>query len=212
MIELHTPGEEDLDAVFRLDGQVFAEPWKPEDRQRTQQLMELDRFRIAVDGGRVGRRVVGVAGSYTLEMTVPGGGALPTGGVTFVAVAATHRRQGLLTQLMEEIHRDIDARGEPLAALTASEAGIYERFGYGVATMRRITMLDRRRARIRPEHRPPQGAVRAVEWDDPALPGELVTRWERIRRMRPGEISRSPRWLETQIADRTADAAWVLHD
>ena len=44
--------------------------------------MELDRFRVAVDGGRV----VGTAGSYTLDMTVPGGGAVPTGGVTFVGV------------------------------------------------------------------------------------------------------------------------------
>lgn len=208
MIELHTPVEDDLDALFRLDGQVFAEPWKPADRERTQRLMELDRFRIAVDG----QRVVGVAGSYTLEMTVPGGGALPTGGVTFVAVATTHRRQGILTRLMEAIHRDIDARGEPLAALTASEAGIYERFGYGVATMRRFTTLDRRRAQLRPEYRSPPRAVRAVECDDPALPAELASRWERVRPVRPGEISRSVTWLETQIADRTADATWMLHD
>ena len=52
---------------------------------------------------------------------------------------------------MEAVHADIDARGEPLAALTASEGGIYERFGYGVATLRRITMIDRRRAELAPE-------------------------------------------------------------
>ena len=67
-------------------------------------------------------------------MTLPGGAAVPTGGVTWVSVAVTHRRQGLLGRLLEATHEDIDGRGEPLAALTASEGGIYERFGYGIAS------------------------------------------------------------------------------
>ena len=131
MIELRTPVEDDLDTLFRLDGQIFAEPWTAEVRQRQEGVMELDRFRVAVDG----RRIVGMAGSYRLEMTVPGGGALPTGGVTFVAVATTHRRQGLLTRLMDEVHRDIDARGEPLAAL-ARPARAASTSGSGTASPR----------------------------------------------------------------------------
>ena len=54
--------------------------------------------------------------------------------------------------------------------------------------------------------------MRAVDWDDPALARELATRWERVRPLRAGEISRSVTWLQTQIGDRGADATWVLHD
>ena len=67
--------------------------------------------------------------------------------MTWVSVAVTHRRQGIMTRLLDAVHDDIDARGEPLAALTASEGGIYERLGYGIATRRRID-----------QHRPAGGA------------------------------------------------------
>ena len=171
--------------------------------------MELDRFRIA-GGRRADRRDGRVV--HVMDMTVPGGGAVPTGGVTFVGVATTHRRQGLLTRLMEEVHHDINARGEPLAALTASEGGIYERFGYGVATVRRFTTVDHRHVQLRPEYRSAPGSVHAVDWDDPALATALAARWEQIRPLRAGEISRSVTWLGAQIGDRGAAATWVLHD
>ena len=51
-----------------------------------------------------------------------------------VSVASTHRRQGLLTSMMRRQLDDVRAWGEPLAVLTASEPGIYGRFGYGAAT------------------------------------------------------------------------------
>jgi predicted acetyltransferase len=46
-----------------------------------------------------------------------------------VVVAPTHRRRGLLTALIEAVHDQAVERGEPLAGLTASEGGIYRRFG-----------------------------------------------------------------------------------
>ena len=56
---------------------------------------------------------------------------MPTAGVTWVGVMPSHRRRGILRQLMTRQLDDIAERGEPLAALTASEGGIYGRFGYG---------------------------------------------------------------------------------
>ena len=124
-VRIRPPAEADVLAMYRADGTAFGSQWKPEDIERTRPTIELDRFRIAVDGDDV----VGTAGSFGLEMTVPGGSTLPTGGVTWVSCAVTHRRQGVLRSLMQAIHDDIDARDEPLAALGASEGGIYERFG-----------------------------------------------------------------------------------
>ena len=149
--------------------------------------IELDRFRIAIDGDDV----VGTAGSFGLEMTVPGGGTLPTGGVTWVSCAVTHRRQGVLRALIKAIHDDIDARDEPLAALGASEGGIYERFGYGVASMRRGIEIDRRRAQLRPEYQPSPGSVRLVHPDEAVA--LFLPRWDRARRLRPGRSTATRR-------------------
>src|SRR5207344_3532582 len=68
------------------------------------------------------------------ELTAPGA-RVPTAGVTVVGVLPTHRRRGILRELMRAQLDDVHARGEPLAALWASEGGIYGRFGYGLASL-----------------------------------------------------------------------------
>jgi predicted acetyltransferase len=114
--------------------------------------------------------------------------------------------------LLEAVHADIDARGEPLAALTASEGGIYERFGYGVATRRRVTVLDRRRAELAAPFRPPPGGVRLIEHDDPDLSDELGRRWDRYRRTRAGEIDRTEASHRARIGGQGVATTFVLHD
>ena len=76
--------------------------------------------------------IVGGAGAFPFELSVPGG-TLPCGGVTVVGVSPTHRRRGVLRTMMDAQLRDIHERGEPIAALWASEETIYGRFGYGIA-------------------------------------------------------------------------------
>ena len=80
-----------------------------------------------------GDTVVATAGWFDLEMTSPGG-VVPVAGVTWVSVAPTHRRQGLLTQMMKRQLDDVRAAGRSVAVLWASEGAIYQRFGYGPAS------------------------------------------------------------------------------
>lgn len=54
--------------------------------------------------------------------------------ITDVTTSPTHRRRGLVRRLMEASLDDAVAQGIPVAALTASEATIYGRWGFGVAT------------------------------------------------------------------------------
>jgi predicted acetyltransferase len=208
VIEIRTPDEADYVQATRLDGRVFGEAWSDEEVQRELALIDLTRHRVAVDGGTV----VGAAGSYPFELTMPGGAFLRTGGVSFVFVGISHRRQGVLGRLMEAVHRDIDEREEPLAALTASEAGIYERFGYGVATIRRVTSIDRSRARFLPRFEPERASLRIVDHEDPALLGLLAERWDRFRRLQVGELDRPEKWLRFQIQNRGPSTTWLLHD
>ncbi|GAA2817557.1 GNAT family N-acetyltransferase [Crossiella cryophila] len=93
-------------------------------------LWEPARFRGVFDGDEL----IGGGGIWPRRITLPGTGPQPFAGVTMVAVAPGHRRRGALTGLMRSLLHDLHAEGaDPLAALWASEGGIYGRFGYGIA-------------------------------------------------------------------------------
>lgn len=77
--------------------------------------------------------LVATAGSYDLQIGMPGGGSLPCAGLTMVSVRPTHRRRGLLSRLMAHYLQDARERGLAIGGLWASEAVIYGRFGFGIA-------------------------------------------------------------------------------
>lgn len=93
--------------------------------------------------------LIGGADSYTSWLTVPGGARVPHAAVTHVGVLPTHTRRGVVSALMRAQLADIAARGEVVASLRASEAVIYERFGFGIATWAADYELDRRRGILR---------------------------------------------------------------
>ena len=93
-------------------------------------IFEFDRTVLAVADGRE----VGLGSVFSLRMSVPGGQLLPTAGVTWVGVLATHRRRGVLTAMMRKLLDDAREHGDPVAALWATDPAIYGRFGYGIAT------------------------------------------------------------------------------
>ncbi len=97
-----------------------------------------------------GERIVGTAESFSSWLTVPGGARVPHAAVTDVGVLPTHTRRGIVTALMTHQLEDCAARGELVASLRATEAVIYERFGYGVATRSALLEVSRRRAALRP--------------------------------------------------------------
>lgn len=138
-----------------------------------------------------GDALVGTATSFPCRMAVPGGAVLDTAAVTQVGVRADHTRRGLLTALMRAQLDDAAARGEPLAALHATEARIYGRFGYGVATRSQSVKVRRSGRGLRPAA-PAVGEVRLVAPDEI---GPLSTALhERIALDRPGMITRGETW------------------
>ena len=93
---------------------------RPEELELSRLVTEYDRTVAAFDGGQV----VATGGLFSFEIAVPGGRSLGCAGVTRVTVLPTHRRRGLLTAMMRWMIDDAHRRGEPLAALFASEAPI----------------------------------------------------------------------------------------
>jgi predicted acetyltransferase len=67
-----------------------------------------------------------------------------------VTVHPPYRRRGLLTAMMTHQLEKVAKRGEPLAALWASESMIYGRFGYGPATSRALLTGTNRRLSFLP--------------------------------------------------------------
>lgn len=171
--------------ICHADGRAFGNAYTAEEIDQIRPMHDLSRFRVAFDDGEV----VAVAGSYALDVTLPGGTTMPMGGVTWVSTAATHRRRGLMRQVVEAVHDDIDARGEPVASLGASEGGIYEHLDYGIATRQRVTSIDAQAARMRADHLASSAPVRYVDGDEVVpLVAEI---WDRFRRLRSGEVDRS---------------------
>ncbi|MEU6827783.1 GNAT family N-acetyltransferase [Nocardia beijingensis] len=113
-------------------------------------------------GAYLDGELIGTAESYTSWLVVPGGARLPHAAVTHVGVLPTHTRRGALTALLRRQLADIAERGEAVATLRASEGGIYERFGYGIASSFARVELQRRRARLR-DTVAPCGPVRFVD-------------------------------------------------
>ena len=146
-----------------VDNRAFGGTAAPTDADDFRPLFEPDRFVLACDPDD--GSIIGITGDFPLEVTLPGGGTLPAPGVTWVSVAVTHRRRGLLRRMLAEQHRGFIDAGVAVSLLTASEGGIYGRFGYGTATQRRWVEITRPRAAMRPGA-PDPGGVRLVETDE----------------------------------------------
>ena len=179
--------EEVRDALNGI-GHYFGHDNTLEDTERFTERFEIARMHAAFDGDRI----VGGAGAFTYEMSVPGG-AIPTGGVTVVGVQPTHRRRGVLTALMREQLADCRARGEVAAYLWSSEATIYPRFGYGMAALMGEMRLPRERTAFA-EPFEPRGTVRFVDVAEAAR--TFPPLYEQMFAQRPGLFSRSKLWWE----------------
>ena len=111
--------------------------------------------------------MVATARDFPTDMTVPGGAELGVAALTAVTVHPTHRRRGLLRELMDRHVGGARERGEPLGALIASEHPIYGRFGYGPATERVTGALAHPLAVLRAPDAPP-GSVALLGPEDAA--------------------------------------------
>jgi predicted acetyltransferase len=169
-------------------GQYFGNEPDPEKTERFSRVLPIDRMHAAWENGRI----VGGAGAFPFTMSVPGG-MLRCGGTTVVGVAPTHRRRGVLRAMMRAHLDDVHERGEPIAALWASEETIYGRFGYGPAAYAGEVNIPKEYVDfIAP--REPSGTMRIVERDD-ALE-TFPPLWEGLARERPGMFMRSRDWWE----------------
>ncbi len=166
------------------------------------------------DGGRW----IGTLATEPRTVTIPG----PAGGtvdvaadaLTGVSVAATHRRRGLLTQMITPALHAARDRGDAFSVLIAAEWPIYGRFGYAPAAhTANYTYYPRRRnATVLPGD---GGTLRQVAAADLGAIAPGI--FDRARRRRQGQVDRRSLWWPKRLGLDGFETIgpqphWILHE
>jgi predicted acetyltransferase len=190
-IEYRTCKPDELAAALTPIWHYFGSAASEEDAEKLNRVLPTDRVHVAVEDGKV----VGGAGAYAFDTTVPGGARVPTAGVMAVGVLPTHRRRGILRGLMRKELDDVHEWGEPLATLYASEGAIYRRFGYGPASLSGDISLPRATASF---YATPSAIGRTRMVTEEEALGLFPPIYDRVAADTPGMLSRTPEWWKTR--------------
>jgi predicted acetyltransferase len=154
--------------------------WHWDEATAEQAKPDQDRSLAVFEDGKI----VGTAHAFGCRMNIPGGDAA-TAGIDDVAVLPTHRRRGIMRMMMARQLEDFRERGEPFAALYATESLIYGRYGYGIGALEEDWSIDTRHSAYgQPfEH---NGQLSFVEPD--AVPDICPPILERALKDRPGSV------------------------
>lgn len=192
-IEIRVVGADEYPEVRRAAAEMFGVARTEEHHDDIWSVFHEGRYLAAFDGSEV----VGTAGALPMELTVPGGDRPRAAGVTSVTVRTTHRRRGILRALMTRQLAQVGDRGEPFAILTASESGIYGRFGYGPAVHVVGVEIDEDHNAFAVD--PGAAGRMEIHTGDGFVDAARVV-YEQVRRIRPGMVSRpAETWRQIAI-------------
>jgi predicted acetyltransferase len=166
--------------------------------------VDCSRTRGAWDGDRC----VATFRSFAQQLTVPGGAPVPADAISNVTVSPTHRRRGLLTQMMAADLAAARDRGDVAATLIAAEFPIYGRYGFGPAAGIAAWEVDVRRAGLDPRWSRPECGGRIDLADGAEIRRTGPELHERFRARQHGAIDRPQRWWE----QHTGLGAWIPDD
>ncbi len=167
-MELRPVTPEEFPAWAQAAEASFGSSFDEEQMEMERDVFEYDRSLGWFDTTTPDRpRVAATSALFTTSFRVPGGADVPTAFVTWVSVGRAHRRQGLLRSMMSGLLDDGRERGEPIAALFASEATIYGRFGFGAASTDWALRVPRHPSAFRADA-PTGGEIADVDLDEAA--------------------------------------------
>ena len=137
----------DTDAFVRADARGFLDAEPADDAAAADGAAIAERRNVGVfeENAAAGSWPVATVNSWVTPLTVPGG-EIEMWAISSVTVSGTHRRRGIARALLEGELRAAASAGVAVAGLTASEATIYERYGFAPAVPMAKLTVDTRRA------------------------------------------------------------------
>lgn len=180
---------------LKVRERTFGASSTPSQSEYLRRLTDLDRAIAVFDQGQI----VATCVAWALEVSTPGRRTTGCGGLTLGQVLPTHRRRGILSGMLSLLQEDAKRRGEAIVAGWPSEAGIHNRFGWGVTTMAAELQIAAADLRLLSGF-DTRGRVQFVE------PSDAISRlkpiYEEARLATPGVPNRSDaRW-----------DGWLSHD
>ncbi len=136
-IEIRPAKPEEFDQLGDLTSYAYAGKIGdgPDNRVTTSNRPEWSL--CAFDGPRL------VSGYSTIPFTMRANGtAVPMGGVSTVGTLPEYRRRGLVRRITIRAFADMRERGQAIASLWATQAAIYQRYGYGMVSVLRDYRVD----------------------------------------------------------------------
>jgi len=175
----------DAEGFLRADSRGFLDE-DPTDAELAQARETMRaRRNIGVYDPAAGTWPIATVNSWVTPLTLPGG-EVDMWAISSVTVAGTHRRRGIARDLLEGELRAAARAGAPVAGLTASEATIYGRYGFGPAVPVMRFTLDTARAGWAGGE---ASAGRLVYADKQTLADDLERLHEASRSHRSGQIA-----------------------
>ena len=191
-IEYRNPSEDELRATFDDSHVAFGNELRDDDYEIQKRELPADRVIAAFDDGHP----VGMTASIAFEMTIPGG-VEPCAGITYVGVMPTHRRRGVLTQLMRE-QLDVSASAGsrlPPSGLRSPSSTAGSATGSAC-----LQLLQAEKAGFAFRDDPgPTGTVRLLTKEEARR--EFPPIFERARLQRQGMLSRSEARWDGRVED-----------
>ncbi len=177
-LEMRGIAPDEYPAFMTSAARGFGWSWNAEDAEPPKP--DIDRSLAVFERGSI----VGCAHAFGSDINIPGGAA-PVAAVDDVAVLPTHRRRGIMRMMMARQMEDFHERGEPIAALFATESSIYGRFGYGIGGFEETWTIDT----LRSAYSAPFAHMGRLSFVEPAdTPDIFPTVFARAMRDRPGSI------------------------
>lgn len=194
-LSVHSLTHDDFERYYTVFAASFMEDRREQFREQVRDVFDPDRAHGVFDGDEL----IGVACMLSPEITLPGQIRQPLAAVTTVGVQPGHRRRGVLKSLMRaQLHGLHEAGSEPLAALYASEGGLYGRYGYGVGSHEMRIALPQGASFLRTVDVDPR-PIREVEREQGL--GFMQELYPSVARQRIGWLSRDDGAWHVRIAN-----------
>ena len=149
-----------------------------------------------------GPKMVASYGAIPFTMRA-NGKSMSMAGVSIVGTLPEYRRQGLLRQITQRSFEDMREKGQSVAALWASQAAIYQRYGYSLCSVQRRYEIDTVDANLLESANPEYRVARTVPTESFATLKDLYRQFvgDRMLYLHRSSVL----WQANALAERETD-------